>query len=213
MLYVEIAASSDTSEMGQCDMNRRSLKNIQRDLRKISMVGLSSAILDDHVEALEGESDRGVIILLSTQLEDVILFRIKRSLTGFTTEDADGFFGSEGPCGSFAAKIKLAKGIGIINAATQAHLEMVRHMRNACAHAPSNLSFSSPLVREAALSFFTELAIETYVGATAGDVRKGFLNMCGILSLIILKGDPQRGMDRFNQIIEEMAAEAAEEKR
>lgn len=193
-------------------MNRRSQKNIKSDLRKISMAGFSEADLEDYVEALKIESDRGAIILFATQLEDMLLYRIKRSLTGFTPEEADSFFGSDGPCGSFAAKIKLAKGVGIINFGTQTHLEMVRHMRNACAHAPSNLSFASPLIREAALSFLTDDAISSYEGATQSEIRDSFMAMCTMLYAIILNGDPQGGIDLLNKVVEQLAAEATESK-
>jgi hypothetical protein len=106
---------------------------------------LSTVTLDQIYDELYGESDRAKIILVSTLLEDALIFRISQHLSFKPTDDElDYIFRFEGPLGTFSSRTELAYMFGFIDKTTREQLYIIREMRNACAHSKKKISFSTP---------------------------------------------------------------------
>lgn len=130
-------------------MNQRSHSSIKKDLRRHAVPWSSMKDVELALEELNTESDRGMMLLIATQLEDALAHYISRKLPGMTKEEQEGFLGPEGPAGAFGVKIKLALGMGILNRRAYEALELIRHIRNAGAHSIRPVTFDTPIIREA----------------------------------------------------------------
>jgi hypothetical protein len=103
-----------------------------------------------------GESDRATIILISAMLDDALSFRIaKHVICPIDDEQYDYIFRFEGPLGTFSAKMEIACLFGIIEDEVYQGLDIIREMRNACAHSRHPLTFADSAITNVAkrLSF------------------------------------------------------------
>jgi len=100
---------------------------------------------------LAGESDRASIILMASLHDDALTYRILKNLRFNPTEDeADHIFRFEGPLGTFSARMELACLFGFIDDATYQQLNIIREMRNACAHSKHPMTFAEPTLANVA---------------------------------------------------------------
>jgi len=106
----------------------KSMRNNGRDL-------LSLAI------AFDAETDRGAVILAATAFEDKLKKRLLQEFRRLEPTDEANLFGFDRPLGSFSAKIRLAHALRILPDPMKSIAEMVREMRNACAHSAQAISF------------------------------------------------------------------------
>lgn len=98
------------------------------------------------VQNVTGESDRGAVILAATSIEDMLEWAILARMPGLLKDSSfrDTFFGVNGPAGTFSSKITMAYAMGIIDAPMRKLLDLIREMRNCCAHARQEVTFSTP---------------------------------------------------------------------
>ena len=110
---------------------------------------------DHFVSELMGQSDRASVVLMGSQLDDALTFRLSQAmafhLDGKHFEDA---FRYDGPLGSFSARIDMAYLFGVIDNRTRSQLNDFREMRNACAHSKHKIDFSIPQLCEVAKRVF-----------------------------------------------------------
>jgi hypothetical protein len=89
--------------------------------------------LEDFLEALNNESDRGAVLIASTMIEDLL----GRSIRAFLVEDGkvdrllDGF---NAPLGTFSARVLGAFSLGLLSEEEFQECETVRKIRNQFAH-------------------------------------------------------------------------------
>ena len=133
-------------------MQTLSQTNLKKALRKLSTPWTSMDQVEATLSALQDESDRGVMLLVATQLEDALTHYVSVRLDGLTIAEREGFLGPDGPAGAFGVKIKLAAGMKIIHRRAYDALEVVRHIRNASAHALHPITFDTPIVKQAVLA-------------------------------------------------------------
>lgn len=91
--------------------------------------------LSIYFKAFKDESDRGKLLLMASKIDDLLyqllvdFFKEKRKKDG-----DDRLFGPMGPLGSFASRIEMAYRVGLISKVTADCLDILRDMRNDCAH-------------------------------------------------------------------------------
>jgi hypothetical protein len=92
------------------------------------------------------KSDRGVAILIATNLENALQLALSQSLH-VREKQHRRLFGMSGPLGTFAAKITIAYAMDIIGNEAKENLDAIRSIRNAFAHAKLPISFKTPQVK------------------------------------------------------------------
>lgn len=86
---------------------------------------------------------------MATILEDTLAQRIAFRMRPLNSDMRQALFGPEGSLGSFSAKIRTAYALKIFEKKMFDRLEVIREMRNTCAHSWAPLSFSTPELAKA----------------------------------------------------------------
>jgi len=150
---------------------------------------------DDYVSFFEGlkkESDRGSIILVVTAIEDALSEAIKRRFVALSASEEKALYSFNSPLGTFSSRIQIAHALGVINGEGRAQLNLMRAMRNACAHARADISFETPQLRDAgiAATFMDDGAMgQDPATLTALQLREVFTVCAWILSQVIKFGE------------------------
>ena len=140
------------------DTLRKSYKNRLKVPDKYSLQG-----------ELAGESDRSTVILMSALLEDALTLRIAQHLCFSPTErEFNDIFHFDGPLGTFSARMKIAFYFGFIEDATYEQLNLIREMRNACAHSKHQLKFTDEVLGNVTKRLFQPLG---FIPAVAADTE------------------------------------------
>ena len=112
---------------------------------------------DDKTEQViadfSNESDRGAVILAATGIEDFLEVQLMGMMLPLQndTNARSSMFGANGVCGTFSQKILLSYSLGIICDRTlRRRIDLVREIRNVCAHSRLPISFDVPEFQEAA---------------------------------------------------------------
>lgn len=93
------------------------------------------------------QGDRGTALIAAAWLDDALAaliraqFRPDKSVT-------DDFMRSDGPLGSFSARIKVAYLLDLIGPSMRFDLDLIRAIRNQFAHSRSEIRFSTASVRD-----------------------------------------------------------------
>ena len=127
--------------------NRTGRTAVLKELKEFARNGIWSD--DDFGQVLADETDRGCVIILVTILDDVLGAELQKHMRPLSNDDADRLFEFGAPIGTFSARIKLAYAMEIIDKSTRNSLEVLRHMRNACAHSRSGICFKDVELRNA----------------------------------------------------------------
>lgn len=156
---------------------------------------------EEHMERLDSESDRGVIILMGSYIEDALGFSLRNAFIdaqGVKSEtdvkDIDALFDFQGPVGTFSAKIKMAYALGIISRAAREIADVFREMRNAAAHIQGDISFETASLKEAVYSIIDSDSAEFIETSDDknGSARMTFMFAATMLRQII-------AIDEFDQ--------------
>lgn len=100
-------------------------------------------------KVLSEESDRGAVIILVSIIDDVLAAALERKMVPLNSDEKARLFGFDAPLGSFSARIKMAYALGVIDKDDRDDLNVMRAMRNACAHSRGGLSFDDEVLRHA----------------------------------------------------------------
>ena len=156
------------------------------------------ARLDREVQQVHS---RSAAILLASEVELYLELAI---LTKLPNNDADIvkiLVGRDGPLGGFFAKIHLAFAMGLITADQCHDLNIIRTVRNAFAHAPRPIEFSTEEIRTEIgnlrciknfkLPPLPDLAV-TLAGMSNDPIRRKFIAAGREIGLALLKTIPPR---------------------
>jgi DNA-binding MltR family transcriptional regulator len=100
---------------------------------------------------LDAESDRACIILMANILDDALKYRISKCLIFALTEaEFDKVFRFEGPLGTFSGRMEMACIFGFVDEYTYRRLDIIRELRNACAHSLRAMTFSDASIANVA---------------------------------------------------------------
>ena len=125
-------------------------------LKKYTKVETAEVSSSDFASTMSGESDRGAIILMATAIDDSLLAALKRNMSGLEAKELHSIFELDGLASSFSKRTKLAQAMGIIDRGTRLLIDLIREMRNACAHSRQALTFDSPVIIVALESVFRD---------------------------------------------------------
>jgi hypothetical protein len=126
-------------------MGQRDQKTFNRALESLARFQAAEAVYDDSAAVagmLRGESDRALIIILASYIEDALLERIIYMLPEGERYGATIFKG--GALRNFEHRIAIAKAVGAIDEKHSHILDGIRAMRNACSHSRKPISFKTP---------------------------------------------------------------------
>lgn len=97
----------------------------------------------------ESESDRGVVMILGSLLEDGLLNRLVKEFQSLSAAQLKNLTRSGGLLSGFEQRIALAHALGVIDQETADDLQVIKAMRNACAHSRFKIDFLTPQLKEA----------------------------------------------------------------
>jgi len=127
---------------------------------------------DELFEALSKESDRGVVLISASFLEEALeaLLRARFSIRHSKSKSSiNPLFGTFGPLDSFSAKVKICYATDLIGEWMYGDLEIVRKLRNDFAHSVGAARFDLPkAVQLTERLKAADLAITTITEETAG---------------------------------------------
>lgn len=169
------------------------IDNLRAAARK-STLDLDAAVF---VKALRGESDRGAIILGATMVDDRLRHELGK-IAKSTRAQLGGF--QKRIDQSFASRIELARNVGLVAPATADLIEVVREMRNACAHGREKLTFRSRAIVEAldCLLAHDSASLRKCTPAVRRDV---FVVVCGVLAATISGGISSNSLASIEPIL------------
>lgn len=158
-----------------------------------------------HIERLRAESDRGVLVLIGSLVEEALEVALKESLPGATASDHKELFGITGPIGTFSSKALFARVLGLISEPGWQLIDVLRALRNSAAHHQQDISFATPTVMAGVRSIVSEdtrLIMDDDIKA----VRDGFVLAGVLLQLVVLhsvtgKSQADPGLDNVTSFI------------
>ena len=104
----------------------------------------SAETFNRYLDAVQKESPRGQLLILTSMIDE----SIKELLQGFfkplrgSKRDGDKLFASMGPLSSFSARIEMAYRVGLISKDSADCYDILRKLRNECAHETGHFSFA-----------------------------------------------------------------------
>ena len=98
--------------------------------------------LSNLVHILAGESDRGLALAGAAMLDDAIEVLLKAHFLD-KPKVVKSIIGPDRPIGTFSSRIKVAYILGLLEESEFLDLELIRKIRNDCAHSRSDVDFSA----------------------------------------------------------------------
>jgi len=162
-------------------MNKPGRDATLKALKRFSKQTSDQTSAEQFVANLSEESDRGAVILAATMVEDTLLEVLSSRMPTLNSDERSRMFDHEGIAGSFSAKIKLAQGLGIIDRKVARSIDIIREMRNACAHSRQAISFETPELRDAFLTSMEGYSFDL-PDMAAKPLRRLFCMECAVLA-------------------------------
>lgn len=183
------------------------LKNLKEYARS-SSIGTDDE-LDQAIEDLTGESDRGAVILSATSIEDTLEWALMVRMTPLQDDATtrNSVFGGDGFASTFASKTTLAYALGIIDKQTRDEINLIRDIRNACAHSRKPISFKLPELKAVARHVLRDMwgGIKDHEPLT---LRHAFVIQCTLITQSIITGKRQTPLEAFAEQVEADRQEA-----
>jgi DNA-binding MltR family transcriptional regulator len=105
---------------------------------------LQNSEFDAIVPKLKDLDDRSMVLTLVAYLEDMLAFTIAtRFLGNMTMTTLSNIFTGYGPLSTMSVKIAIGKAMSIIDHETSSDIEVIKSIRNDCAHVYQEVSFSN----------------------------------------------------------------------
>jgi hypothetical protein len=164
---------------------------------KIRLGGNDAGVnVDDVVRDLQDESDRGAIILAATGIEDMLEFEILKRLPNLEHDEPTRkrMFEQDGQLSSFSKKIEMAYAMGIIDKDYRKKIDLVREIRNACAHARMPLSLAKSVLRIPCEVVISDM-LEDLIDHEPATIRNAFVAKSAFISHYIATGEKLEGME------------------
>jgi DNA-binding MltR family transcriptional regulator len=97
---------------------------------------------------------RAAVIVAAAFLDTFLERLIRRHLVELPPTEVEALFGPDRPLGSFSAKIKMARAMGLIGPKTAHDMNIMREIRNAFAHGLRRMNFETAEVKQLLHSFY-----------------------------------------------------------
>jgi len=155
--------------------------------------------VDSMAETLAEESDRGVVVILGSLLEDLLLERLLERFVEMSNTERSNLTKAGGLLSNFNDRISLARALGMIDEDMSELLRVVKAMRNACAHSRLELTFDTSELRDVlSLLFETDNAQDIRAGRNAVAMRIFFI-VAFIYMSAKLRGDTEEAAQLRSQ--------------
>lgn len=152
--------------------------------------------------AFAHESDRAVVIICGALIEDMLTERVIRAMPSGDEMRKD-LTRPGAPLNSFAATTAIALAMGLIDEGTGELLEVLKAMRNACAHSRKDIDFATPELKEALKLL---LGGDTLKLAESTNNRMGlrflFINVISYLQNLVRGLTPRQASERAEEVFE-----------
>jgi hypothetical protein len=133
----------------------------------------------EYFRSLYNESDRGCVLLVASRLEDSLKWLHSAHITATVPQSkalTDRLFAPYAPLSSFAGRIQIAHGYGLISHAVYVDVKAIRYMRNQAAHSIEDLSLTAPAMRDKIFALRSPKAIveatpELAEGLSSGELQ------------------------------------------
>lgn len=148
------------------------------------------SILDDFTN----ESDRGAVMLAATGVEDMLEYEILKRLPVLQTDNAarKQMFEQDGPISSFSLKIKMAYALGIIDKDYRKRIDLIREIRNACAHCRKPISLAVPEFQAVVKVVIADM-LPGLINQEPSTLRSAFVITTSFVSHYIVTGEKVEG--------------------
>ncbi len=156
-----------------------------RTLKAFSKANSLSLDPKQFFDGLAEESDRGVIVVAITLLEDALTAGLRKKLSNFDSAEFDDFVSFNGVAGTFSGRIKLAYGLGIITEEQKKVLDVARELRNACAHSRQAVGFHTPEIMAVFPRLFPGPGSEPPETWAPAQARAMFIQLCAFMAKVI----------------------------
>lgn len=182
----------------------------RKTLNKLSGEDVYSTPAGVYVQQLHGESDRGVIVLLATLIEDALRVRLRGVVPALKSVKDEELFGFDAPFGSFSKLALCATAFGIITPDMREIIDHIRAMRNKAAHLQNEIVFEDEPLRTMVLSMVDDAAKRIVDEHADEMVRHTFVVTALLIQQIImgpLKGETLTQMSRTEIALSRLASE------
>ena len=122
------------------------MRQVDLSPRRIIGKHLTKREFNELINGIQATNDRMVVLLLGALVERELAAAIKSRMARLTKQELKQLF-DPGPLNSFDAKIKIARALAIIGRGGFVDLDIIRQIRNICAHAIHEVSFKTATVR------------------------------------------------------------------
>lgn len=159
-------------------------------LRDLTRVAPTNAEFEHALNQIRDIDDRGAAILLTALVEHHLEMAILQHLVRADDDTVSNLVDVGGPLSSFYAKIYLGYAMGIYDGDLKAHLDVIRHIRNAFAHARIPLSFWTPqIIDECKKLPSSGLPATPLANMIAGicESKERFISICFVLILRLIE--------------------------
>lgn len=176
-----------------------SVKTLRRFYKdRLSMPDSSKLIAE-----LSGESDRASIILMASMLDEALTFRLSKALPFLPSEtEYEEIFRLEGPLGTFSSRMEIACLFGFIEDETYQQLNIIREMRNACAHSKLTLTFAEPALANVAKRLFKPLGLMDLPAEGREGLKAAFTVERIFVYYSLLRGSRKEGTKAVAQMLD-----------
>jgi hypothetical protein len=152
---------------------------------------------------LDSESDRGAFILSATSIEDSLEYAIGMRMKILETDVAarKEVFGSDGLLSTYSSKILMAYSLGIIDRRARKDIDLVREIRNACAHCRLPISMGLPDLANAVKAALGEDMLKQARDHKPKTLRIGFICHCAALSAYVATGIRRSPLEALDDLL------------
>lgn len=140
-----------------------------------------------YATSLWSENDRGVIILSGSAIEELLEREIRKLMPQLNSDERSYLFDFNGPIGTFSSKIRMANALGIISRQIYRKIDLIREMRNSCAHSRQPLTFQSPPIFDAVVCLVHDLRMTLPAREDNDGTRKTFVTACLLIMMVALQ--------------------------
>jgi len=164
--------------------------------------------VDKAVQDYSDESDRGAIILAATYVEDMLELKIMLYMPGLHNDEPTRrrMFEGDGQIATFSRKTELAYALGIIDDDYRKKIDLIREIRNACAHSRKPLSMKTEVLRTAC-----EVVVRDILPIFEPDkpllLRNAFVGRCLFIAHYITTGEKidsgEAALAHFKKLVRE----------
>lgn len=173
-----------------------SIKTLRRFYKKSARI----PEVEELKSELLGESDRTAIIVMATLLDDVLAYRLEKSLCFHPEEsEVEHIFRFEGPLGTFSSRTEIACLFGFIDDVTYQQLDIVRELRNACAHSIHPTVFSDAALVNVVRRMLHPLGFVGCESNRSKTLKKAFIVESFILYATLFHGSREIGLKTISE--------------